>query len=71
MLNKTTILAGAAALVAGSGLSFAQSTTTTTTAEGSTAPVNAMLLNEFLKEHRSVTGQQSTIAELERTVAQQ
>ena len=40
--------------------------------------VNAMLLNEFLKEHRSVTEQQtkvaeqdSTIAELKTTVAQQ
>jgi len=33
--------------------------------------VNAMLLNEFLKEHRRVTEQQSTIAELNTTVAQQ
>jgi hypothetical protein len=33
--------------------------------------VNAMLLNEFLKEHRSVVEQQSTIAELKTTVAQQ
>ena len=33
--------------------------------------VNAMLLNEFLKEHRSVAEQQSTIAELKTTVAQQ
>jgi len=33
--------------------------------------VNAMLLNEFLKEHRNVTEQQSTIAELKTTVAQQ
>jgi hypothetical protein len=33
--------------------------------------VNAMLLNEFLKEHRNVSEQQSTIAELKTTVAQQ
>jgi uncharacterized coiled-coil protein SlyX len=33
--------------------------------------VNAMLLNEFLKEHRNVEEQQSTIAELKTTVAQQ
>jgi len=33
--------------------------------------VNAMLLNEFLKEHRRVAEQQSTIAELKTTVAQQ
>jgi septal ring factor EnvC (AmiA/AmiB activator) len=33
--------------------------------------VNAMLLNEFLKERRNVTEQQSTIAELKATVAQQ
>src|SRR5205814_4233308 len=33
--------------------------------------VNAMLLNEFLKEHRNVTEQQSTIAELKTAVAQQ
>src|SRR5205823_6106170 len=33
--------------------------------------VNAMLLNEFLKEHRNVTEQQSTIAALKMTVAQQ
>jgi len=33
--------------------------------------VNAMLLNEFLKEHRNVTEQQSTIADLKTTVAQQ
>ena len=40
--------------------------------------VNAMLLNEFLKEHRNVAAQQtrvaeqqSTIAELKATVAQQ
>jgi predicted RNase H-like nuclease (RuvC/YqgF family) len=33
--------------------------------------VNAMLLNEFLKEHRNVSEQQSTIAELKITVAQQ
>ena len=30
-----------------------------------------MLLNEFLKEHRNVAEQQSTIAELKMTVAQQ
>ncbi len=33
--------------------------------------VNAMLRNEFLKEHRNVAEQQSTIAELKTTVAQQ
>ena len=33
--------------------------------------VNAMLLNEFLKEHRKVDQQQATIAELQSTVAQQ
>jgi septal ring factor EnvC (AmiA/AmiB activator) len=33
--------------------------------------VNAMLLNEFLKEHRRVEEQQATIAELKSTVAQQ
>jgi len=33
--------------------------------------VNAMLLNEFLKEHRKVAGQQSIIAELKMMVAQQ
>ena len=33
--------------------------------------VNAMLLNEFLKEHRKVEAQQATIAELKSTVAQQ
>jgi uncharacterized coiled-coil protein SlyX len=33
--------------------------------------VNAMLLNEFLKEHRYVAEQKSTIAELKTTVAQQ
>ena len=33
--------------------------------------VNAMLLNEFLKEHRNVAEQQSTIAELKTTVAKQ
>ena len=33
--------------------------------------VNAMLLNEFLKEHRNVAEQQSTIAELKATVAKQ
>jgi hypothetical protein len=33
--------------------------------------VNAMLLNEFLKEHKKVGEQQATIAELKSTVAQQ
>jgi Chaperone of endosialidase len=33
--------------------------------------VNAMLLNEFLKQHRNVAEQQSTIAELKTMVAQQ
>jgi uncharacterized coiled-coil protein SlyX len=33
--------------------------------------VNAMLLNEFLKEHRKVSEQQGAIAELKTTVAQQ
>jgi uncharacterized coiled-coil protein SlyX len=33
--------------------------------------VNAMLLNEFLKEHRKVEEQQATIAELKAMVAQQ
>ena len=33
--------------------------------------VNAMLLNEFLKEHRKVQKQQATINELKSTVAQQ
>ena len=33
--------------------------------------VNAMLLNEFLKEHRKVQEQQTTIAELKSTVAKQ
>src|SRR5205823_3868862 len=33
--------------------------------------VNAMLLNEFLKEHRNAAEQKSTIAELKTTVAQQ
>ena len=33
--------------------------------------VNAMLLNEFLKEHRKVEAQQATIAELKSTVTQQ
>ena len=33
--------------------------------------VNAMLLNEFLKEHRKIEEQQATIAELKSTVAQQ
>ena len=33
--------------------------------------VNAMLLNEFLKEHHKVQEQQATINELQSTVAQQ
>jgi uncharacterized coiled-coil protein SlyX len=33
--------------------------------------VNAMLLNEFLKEYRNVAEQQSTIAELKATLAKQ
>ena len=33
--------------------------------------VNAMLLNEFLKEHKTVREQQATIAELKSTVTQQ
>jgi len=33
--------------------------------------VNAMLLNEFLKEHKKVEQQQRTIVQLESTVAQQ
>jgi uncharacterized coiled-coil protein SlyX len=33
--------------------------------------VNAMLLNEFLKEHKRVEAQQATIADLKSTVAQQ
>jgi uncharacterized coiled-coil protein SlyX len=33
--------------------------------------VNAMLLNEFLKEHRKVAEQEITITELKTTVAQQ
>src|SRR5438874_12855519 len=33
--------------------------------------VNAMLLNEFLKEHNKVEAQQAAIAELNSTVAQQ
>jgi uncharacterized coiled-coil protein SlyX len=33
--------------------------------------VNAMLLNEFLKEHRKVAEQESTIAELKSAVAKQ
>ena len=33
--------------------------------------VNAMLLNEFLKEHRKVKEQQATITELKSTVAKQ
>ena len=33
--------------------------------------VNAMLLNEFLKEHRKVEEQEATITELKSTVAHQ
>src|SRR4029077_14832140 len=33
--------------------------------------INAMLLNEFLKEHKKVEEQQATITELKSTVAQQ
>jgi len=33
--------------------------------------VNAMLLNEFLKEHRKVEQQEATITQLKSTVAQQ
>ena len=33
--------------------------------------LNAMLLNEFLKEHKKVEEQQATIAELKSTVVQQ
>jgi len=33
--------------------------------------VNAMLLNEFLKEHRKVEQQQATIGRLETTAAKQ
>jgi len=33
--------------------------------------VNAMLLNEFLKEHKKVEEQQASITELKSTVAQQ
>jgi septal ring factor EnvC (AmiA/AmiB activator) len=33
--------------------------------------VNAMLLNEFLKEHRKLEEQEKTIAQLKRTIAQQ
>jgi hypothetical protein len=33
--------------------------------------IDAMLLNEFLKEHKKVEAQQATIAELKSTVAQQ
>jgi septal ring factor EnvC (AmiA/AmiB activator) len=33
--------------------------------------VNAMLLNEFLKEHKKVETQQATITELKSTVARQ
>ena len=32
--------------------------------------VNAMLLNEFLKEHRNVAEQQTKVAEQERTIAE-
>jgi len=32
--------------------------------------VNAMVLNEFLKQHRTVQEQKATIAQLESTVAQ-
>ena len=32
--------------------------------------VNAMLLNEFLKEHRNVAQQQSKVAEQESTIAE-
>jgi septal ring factor EnvC (AmiA/AmiB activator) len=33
--------------------------------------VNAMVLNEFLKEHKKLEAQQATITELKSTVAQQ
>jgi len=33
--------------------------------------INAMLLNEFLKEHKKVEQQQASISELKSTVAQQ
>jgi hypothetical protein len=33
--------------------------------------INAMMLNEFLKEHQKVAEQQATVAELKSTVAQQ
>jgi len=33
--------------------------------------INAMLLNEFLKEHKKLEAQQATIAELKTTLAQQ
>ena len=33
--------------------------------------MNAMLLNEFLKEHKIVNEQQATIAELKSTVAEE
>jgi hypothetical protein len=33
--------------------------------------INAMLLNEFLKEHRTVQELKSTVAKLEATIAQQ
>jgi len=36
-----------------------------------TVRYEAMLLNEFLKEHRNVVEQQSTIAELKATVTKQ
>ena len=36
-----------------------------------TTQVNAMLLNEFLKEHRKNEEQQATIAQLKSTVAKQ
>ena len=36
-----------------------------------TKAVNAMLLNEFLKEHKKVEKQQATITDLKSTVAQQ
>jgi hypothetical protein len=32
--------------------------------------VNAMLLNEFLKEHKKVEGQQATIAEQQASIAE-
>jgi hypothetical protein len=33
--------------------------------------INAMLLNEFIKEHKKVEQQQASISELESTVARQ